>query len=297
MGVAGGYDGGLEDTDGQGPGRGKGYSDATNGGGGAFGGRGKDSDSAYSLTYGSADIDNHLLGGSGAGGGDSYPGGAGGGAVELFAHGDGALTISGSIKANGGDASRDHSRAGGGGSGGSIRLEGGSVSISGTLQAKGGNGLTHTPGGGGRIAIKTNGNISLGTIALDGYNLVVLAHLRSRLLRMRSISPAVPVTFDTTHGYWHHTSGVHGTGVIEAKEDDGLAYKTCTFTFDSINLGSGLTVKLQGRNSLILKTRNHGNISVGTTSLRMVEIPTPLTLLTSGKWSMELAFSAVLMVA
>ena len=48
------------------------------------------------------------------------------------------------------------------------------------------------------------------------------------------------ITFDTTHGYWHHTSGVHGTGVIEAKEDDGLAYKTCTFTFDSINLGSGL---------------------------------------------------------
>ena len=61
------------------PGRGKGYSDATNGGGGAFGGRGKDSDSAYSLTYGSADIANHLLGGSGAGGGDSYPRGAGGG--------------------------------------------------------------------------------------------------------------------------------------------------------------------------------------------------------------------------
>ena len=53
--------------------------------------------------------------------------------------------------------------------------------------------------------------------------------------------------------------------MIEEKEDDGLTYKTCTFTFDSISLNSGLTVKLKGDNSLILKTRNHGNISVGTT--------------------------------
>ena len=29
-------------------------------------------------------------------------------------------------------------------------------------------------------------------------------------------------------------------------------------------MASGLTVKLQGENSLILKTRNHGNISIGT---------------------------------
>ena len=44
-----------------------------------------------------------------------------------------------------------------------------------------------------------------------------------------------------------------------------MEYITCTFTFDSINLASGLTVVLQGDNPLILKTRNHGNISVGTT--------------------------------
>ena len=72
------------------------------------------------------------------------------------------------------------------------------------------------------------------------------------------------LTFDSTHGYWHHTSGVHGTGVIEQKVDNAITYKTSTFTFDSINLASGLTVKLQGENSLILKTRNHGNITVGT---------------------------------
>ena len=53
--------------------------------------------------------------------------------------------------------------------------------------------------------------------------------------------------------------------MIEDKDDNGLSYKVCTFTFDSINLASGLTVVLQGKNALILKTRNHGNISVGTT--------------------------------
>ena len=245
IGVAGGYDGGYPDTDGQGPGRGKAKSVVSGsneqGGGAGYGGRGYDNDSAYSLTYGNVDLGNHLIGGSGGGGGDLYPGGAGGGAVELVAHGDGALTITGSIKANGGDASRAHAESGGGGSGGSIRLEGGSVSISGTLEAKGGNGLTGTPGGGGRVAIKTNGNITLGTISLDGY--------RPGTLHISGSTPANAInfssgtlTFNTTHGYWHHTSGVHGTGVITEKEDDGLTYKTCTFTFDSINLDRGLTV-------------------------------------------------------
>ena len=172
-GIAGGFDGGLPDTNGYGPGRGKAKSviSGTNeqGGGAAYGGRGYDADSGYSQAYSSADLTNHLLGGSGGGGGDVYAGGAGGGAIELVAHGDGVLTLSGSIKANGGDTSRQHDESGGAGSGGAIRLEGGSVSISGTLEAKGGNGLSATPGGGGRIAIKTNGNLTLGTIALDGY--------------------------------------------------------------------------------------------------------------------------------
>ena len=234
------------------------------GGGAAYGGRGYDNDSAYSLTYGEADLTNQLLGGSGAGGGDLYPGGAGGGAVELFAHGDGVLTIAGSIRANGGDASRAHAESGGGGSGGAIRLEGGSVSISGSLQAKGGNGLTATPGGGGRIAIKTNGNLTLGTVALDGYRPGTL-HLSGATAANSINFSSGTLTFDTTHGYWHHTSGAHGVGTFAEKEDDGVEYITCTFTFDSINLASGLTVALRGDNSLILKTRNHGNIVLGTT--------------------------------
>ena len=68
--------------------------------------------------------------------------------------------------------------SGGAGSGGAIRLEGGSISIAGTLEAKGGNGLTATPGGGGRIAIKTNGNLTLGTIATGRAYPGHLAYLR-----------------------------------------------------------------------------------------------------------------------
>jgi hypothetical protein len=163
----------------------------------------------------------------------------------------------------GGDTSTQHAESGGGGSGGAIRLEGGSISIAGTLEAKGGNGLTATPGGGGRIAIKTNGNLTLGTIALDGHTSGTL-HVSGATATSAINLSSGTLTFDTTHGYWHHTSGVHGTGVIEQKVDNAITYKTATFTFDSINLASGLTVKLQGENSLILKTRNHGNITVGT---------------------------------
>ena len=146
IGRAGGFDGGLLDVNGQGPGAGKAKSVVSGsneqGGGAAYGGTGFETDSSFSQTYGSADLINHLLGGSGGGGGDLYPGGAGGGAIELFAHGDGVLTITtnGKVLANGGDASRQHAESGGAGSGGAIRLEGGSISIAGTLEAKGGMG-------------------------------------------------------------------------------------------------------------------------------------------------------------
>ena len=265
LGIAGGFNGGLFDVDGQGPGKGKTKSVNSHGGGGAYGGQGKDWDTTYSLTYGEADLSTHLMGGSGGGGGDTYAGGAGGGAVELLAHGDGALTITsgGKILANGGDASRSHSASGGGGSGGAIRLEAGSISVAGTLSVKGGNGLTGTPGGGGRIAIKTNGNLTLATTTLDGYRPGTL-HISGSTPTTALSHSSGTLTFDTTFGYWRHSSGAHGVGVIEEKDDEGIEYKTCTFTFPSISLNSGLTVNLQGENSLILKTTNQGNISIGT---------------------------------
>ena len=221
-----------------------------------------DADSSYSQAYSSADLTSHLVGGSGGGGGDVYAGGAGGGAIELVAHGDGVTYLSGSIKANGRHF-RQHDESGGAGSCGAIRLVGGSVVISGTLEAKGGNGLSATPGGGGRIAIKTNGNLTLGTIALDGYRPGTLhisgttstnsIHYSSGTLPL--IPPWLLAPFLRCPWYW----------IDRAKDDNGITYKTCTFTFDSINMASGLTVVLVGKNALILKTRNHGNISVGTT--------------------------------
>ena len=265
-GKAGGFNGGAKDVDGYGPGKGKTKSVNSQGGGAAYGGKGKDWNLSYSQTYATPELADHLIGGSGGGGGDTYGGGAGGGAVELFAHGDGALTITsgGKILANGGDTSTDHTQSGGGGSGGAIRLEGGSISIAGTLEAKGGNGLPDTPGGGGRIAIKTNGNLTLGTIKLDGHRPGTL-HISGSTPTAALSHSSGTLTIDTTYGYWTHSGGTHGVGVIETKDDNGIEYKTYTFTFPSINLGTGLTVNMQGENALILKTTNHGNISIGTT--------------------------------
>ena len=55
----------------------------------------------------------------------------------------------------------------------------------------------------------------------------------------------------------------HGSGIIQSYDDDGIEYKTCTFTFDSISLTGSVTVDLKGDNSLILKTQSNGNIVVG----------------------------------
>jgi len=205
-GKAGGFNGGAKDVDGNGPGKGATKSVASQGGGAAFGGQGKDWYAAYSQTYSSPELSNHLIGGSGGGGGDTYGGGAGGGAVELFAHGDGVLTITsgGKILANGGDTSTEHSQSGGGGSGGAIRLEAGSISIAGTLEAKGGNGLTATPGGGGRIAIKTNGNLTLGTTKVDGHRPGTL-HISGSTPTAALSHSSGTLTIDTTYGYWTHS--------------------------------------------------------------------------------------------
>ena len=83
-------------------------------------------------------------------------------------------------------------------------------------RGQGGNGLTHTPGGGGRIAIKTNGNLTLGTVALDGYRPGTLHISGATATNSINLSSGT-ITFDTTHGYWHHTSGIHGMGSLSGK--------------------------------------------------------------------------------
>ena len=174
-----------------------------------------------------------FLGGSGGGGGDHDPAGAGGGAIELIAHGDGmlSLTTSAKISVNGGDAHRSHTKGGGAGSGGAIRLQGGSISCLEHWRRSPRQPLLMHAGGGGRIAIQTDGNLVLGSIDLSGYRPGTL-HISGATATSSLDFSSGTLTFDTTHGYWHHTSGVHGTGVLEQKDDNGIQYKTCTFTFD-----------------------------------------------------------------
>jgi len=117
--------------------------------GGSYGGLGG---GGYSPIYGSEIEPNQLGSGGGSGRASSgMYGGKGGGAVFITAD---AITVNGSITANGQNGSS--STSGGGGSGGTIRLTVGTLSGAGQLLANGGrsgNGLGSGGGGGGRIAI------------------------------------------------------------------------------------------------------------------------------------------------
>jgi hypothetical protein len=131
--------------------------------GGGFGGRGGNGGSVVVSSQG--EFISHPFGGApgggsygnlaislqgGSGGGSEIgramsPGGGGGGAIEVGAVG--AITVSGSISANGGYGS-------GGGSGGDIFLHGDSVALSGILSAQGGASGVGGGGGGGRVLIE-----------------------------------------------------------------------------------------------------------------------------------------------
>ena len=100
----------------------------------------------------------------------------------------------------------------GAGSGGAIRLQGGSISCLGTLEAKSSPTFALHAGGGGRIAIQTNGNLLLSTVDLSGYRPGTL-HISGATATPSLNFSSGTLSLDTTYGYWHHTSGVHGTGV------------------------------------------------------------------------------------
>ena len=108
-------------------------------------------------------------------------GGAGGGAIELAAGGDGKIhiTTTGSILANGGNAGNEnHPETAGAGSGGAIKLSGASIINEGTLSVRGGVSVRANNdwggessggnGGGGRIAFHTSGELELGSYDLSG---------------------------------------------------------------------------------------------------------------------------------
>ena len=264
IGRLGGWDGGDRDADGHGPGKGKDRTEDNDGGGAGYGGYGwtkMNQLTTHGLTYGDRAV-THLLGGSGGGGGDSRGAGSGGGAIELAADGSGTLTISSGAKisVNGGDTT-NKKKGGGAGSGGSIRLKGDSITNNGSLEASGVVAEADRNGGGGRITFVSNGTVAMGTIDVSGFQPGTISIFGDTGLTNLAFSSGT-LLINTTDGTWHHSDGHHGTGVISMGDDSGIPYGICTYTFDSIALSAGLTVVLEGRNALILKTRNHGNIVV-----------------------------------
>ncbi|MCW5874154.1 MAG: hypothetical protein KIS88_05860 [Anaerolineales bacterium] len=129
-------------------------------GGGYASGGGNGINTSGGITYGVDTLDRLTVG---SGGGGSVflctpcaggQGGAGGGAILIFAH---SIDLEGSIAANGKAGEcvlpTNNTRSGGG-SGGSIRLESESIEVAGAINATGGAGCAGSgPGGTGRIAV------------------------------------------------------------------------------------------------------------------------------------------------
>ena len=162
-------------TAGSGSGGGSGYSCGSyGGGGGAHGGSGGASGNiAGGSVYGSVTAPSTL--GSGGGGGNAT-GGYGGGFVKFTV--SGTTTITGTVKADGGNgATNGTNAAAGGGAGGGIYIDTGTLAGNGSITANGGNGgdssLTTNDGGGGgggRIAIYYTTSTWSGTTTAYGGN-------------------------------------------------------------------------------------------------------------------------------
>ena len=78
------------------------------------------------------------------------------------------------------------------------------------------------------------------------------------------------LTIDTDKGEIAHSDGSFLLGEFTDKTftaEDGTAYsyKISTFTADKISLGSGVVVNLMGNNPVSLRTRNNGDITLGST--------------------------------
>jgi len=166
----------------QGPGKGGNDGDSPCGGGyGGAGGVGDAYNPQYECTpgpaYGLAALEsvpwsaNDVAMGSGGGGSGSRAGGAGGGKVVFSAP---TVTISGTIRADGGQGQTDGCQNGAGGSGGGILLLGDTVSVSGVMTATGGADGTGFcdpagGGGGGRIKIEAaNLDVDAATVDVTG---------------------------------------------------------------------------------------------------------------------------------
>ena len=291
QGNLGGYGGG------RGPGKGISagitYAGGLSGGGGSFGGEGGPGASgAGGMSYGSAGLD-EMIGGSGGGLGNLGDAGAGGGALELNATGKVLIGEAVNISLRGGTVfvhpQFGANYSGGAGSGGSIKLIGSSIENLGSLDVRGGDAAgadSREPGvrylrnaggagGGGRVAMLSDGQILPGNILLDGGKGIAGAEpgLPGSLYigQFTSSTPnelilnSGTLVFDTA-GSWSHSSGINGKGDITSTylNVDGFPYGfgVCEFVFSSLHLGPEVSVVFQGGNSIRL--RIDGNATIGT---------------------------------
>jgi len=157
---------GLNGSAGFGPGAGR-YPDSgtstISGAGGSYSTSGDGLNSGLvGPVYGNASV-LPLIGGSGGAGGrhsNAAGGGGGGGAILIAARS--TVTITGTLRSNGGASSVDGGSArGGGGSGGAIRIVGDIVQGNGLKQALAGTAQASFVGGAGRIRVEANNAIGL----------------------------------------------------------------------------------------------------------------------------------------
>jgi len=138
------------------------------------------------ISFPSLSLRDELKGGPSMGGGPGLPtglysnpasAGVGGGSVVIAA--EGAISVTGTINANGGNGAADSSALfayGGGGGGVVVLASKTSVANSGTINAKGGNGAplagsyTAAGGGGGGVIQLLAPSITAGTVAVTGGN-------------------------------------------------------------------------------------------------------------------------------
>jgi hypothetical protein len=219
-----------------------------------------------------------LLGGSGGGGyyGDTRGGGAGGGAVLIAAAGN--LSISGTVRANGGGSGGGT----GGGSGGGVRLIANSLVGNGVVQCIGGGGSY--AGGLGRIRIErvsTSGN-----------------------LQITPDPSVVPLLASDTPLVWLPTNGptarIVSIGGVAATTDPRASFgtygpdvtlpqtNTAVVVVETVNAESASVVKVRGA------PRANGDFSEVTATLTQTNSLDPLILRWTASLPVNNGFSSVI---
>ncbi|SVB26295.1 uncharacterized protein METZ01_LOCUS179149, partial [marine metagenome] len=130
-------------------------------------------------------------------------------------------------------------------------------------------------GGGGRVAIISDGTVVKGSVNVNGGKGMaeglpglpgsVYVGPKSQVAGNLTFNSGT-LTFDTG-GSWSHSSGAKGAGMVTHHSFEGnggarYGYGICTFSFDSVNLGSSVAVLVRGRNALQLNVT--GNVLIDT---------------------------------